>query len=183
MLPITAHAKPFKIENSQGKLIRCGDLKNTENAYVVRDCPELGDFLDHDPNPEPTPVPTPEPTANPTSVPMDCSDGTFNDTQHGLQIERFYQPGVVQHLCARIPKLDLHSIEVQSVNRANAQCNMYIMMIKSPTGKKYESVGVQPGPSILNEQGTWQFDIILIDDIDSLCADNKALQTTIRTKG
>lgn len=173
-----SYAKPFKIENSFGQLVRCGDWKNTPNAMVIRGCPQLGDFLDNDPNPEPTPDPTPVPTGKPTAVPSGqpvICEARFGQGSGELVLRKMFEPGVLTHTCAYIPPTNKPFIEVSSVNTSNASCNVFTMDVRSPSGVKYSSTSVQPGVAIYPETGTWQFDFTLENDEKSLCAKNHEL--------
>ena len=181
-----ALAKPFKVENSNGQLVRCGDWKNTPNAMGIRGCPQLGDYLESSPIPEPTPTPfiptepTIVPTVLPTGQPVTC-EYRFVETAEGLMLDKVYPPGITTHTCAYLPKVNKPFIEVNSVNRSIALCNVFKVYMRSPSGVQYESTGVQPGMPIQPEIGTWQVDVTL--STESLCATNKALLITIRTKG
>ena len=171
-----SYAKLFQIENSNGELIQCGEWKNTPNAIIIRNCPQLGDFLDVGPTPTPSPIPT----VIPTGQPVIC-EYRFVNTDEGLKLDRVYEPDVITHTCAFIPKVNKLFIEVKSVNRANTQCNSFIVLMRSPSGIEYESIGSQPGLSIQPEVGTWQIDIKL--QTEGLCAVNKSLLINILTKG
>lgn len=184
-----AYAKPLKIENSQGKLIRCGDLKNTEGAFVIRGCPELGDFLDHDPTPEPTPEPnpTPVPTIQETPRPVTC-EYRFVETSEGLKLNRVFPVGEIVHTCAYMGPISSFFVELGSVNGSKASCPAYTITATSPSGKqfdpagnKYESTAVQPGMPLYTEVGTWQIDVYLIPGTE--CAKPYDLNILIRTKG
>lgn len=187
-IPCISYSKPLKIENSFGQLVRCGDWKNTPNAVVIRGCPQLGDFLDNDPNPEPTPDPTPTiiptivPTVIPTGQPVIC-EARFTQGSGEVFLSKIFEPGVLTHTCAYIKPTTRPFIEISSVNGSNASCNVFLLQARSPSGVKYESNSVQPGLVVKPEVGTWQIDVTLENNELSLCAKNKPLTIHIPELG
>ena len=182
-----ACAKPLKIENSFGQLVRCGDWINTTNAVVIRNCPELAVLFDLQPEPTGTPSPTstPEPTAPPvptaTKAPITC-EYRFTDTAEGLLLEKVFPIGQTTKTCAYMGAETLKNlfIEQNSVNRSNAFCPVYVLDVTSPSGRRYATQSVQPGLIVDPEVGTWQWNVHPI--LGSECEKPYALQLLIRTK-
>lgn len=177
-----ACAKPLKIENSFGQLVRCGEWKNTTNAIVIRGCPELGDFLDTKPEPTPEPTLEPTPTATPvhTNKPIICQY-RFVETGDGLILEKVFPLDQVTHTCAYMSPVDVSFVELQSTNRSNTSCPWYSVLVRSPSGVEYLTEGTQPGTPLYAEVGTWQIDIS--SDPETSCGEPFGLQLMIRTKG
>jgi hypothetical protein len=186
-----AIAKPLKIETLDGKLVRCGEWKNTTNAVVIRGCPELGALFESTPDPEPTPTPTvpppvatPSPTATPAPTRQIVCEKRFVDTAHGVQfLNNYFAPGEEVKYCAYIPSNAPRFIELQGQNHSNTSCNFYFCELISPSGVSYECDGSQPGTTITKEVGTWQINIELDDSEETLCAEPWGLSLTFRTKG
>lgn len=135
-----------------------------------------------------TPTPSPSPTPKPTIV-ADCADGSFvawdpkarelhfGDPRKGGVI---YQPGRTYHLCFTLPASAQPFFFLESVNHANAACNLYGLWLVAPDGTTYTLPKVvQPGVPPLPQAGKWQV-VLLLDEHEAPCASPVGLSMTIR---
>ncbi len=135
-----------------------------------------------------TPAPSASPTPKPTFA-ADCSDGSFvswgdrarelhfGDPKKGGVI---YEPGRPYHLCFTLPSSTAPFFFLESVNHANAGCNVYGVWLVAPDGTTYALPKVtQPGAPPMTQQGKWQV-VLVLDEHEAPCARPFGLSMTIR---
>lgn len=131
----------------------------------------------HPPLPSSTPAPTRTPT--PTAV-VDCSDGSFGydpSRKTLTYLNRVYEPGRFYRLCMRV-RADMPApsgtLQVDSVNHGNASCNVFHLLLTSPSGvtRAYEPM-IAPIARAPFEVGTWGVTLML--DVNDRCGDNPGL--------
>lgn len=121
------------------------------------------------------PSPSPAPTRSPApTVDMDCSDGTIGQTAS----RRTYEPGRIYHLCLNVPATATAPagiLQIDSVNHANASCNVYQLTLTRPDGAQtayLPMVAPIARPNFM--RGKWGVTVRLDPD-NARCANNPGL--------
>lgn len=133
----------------------------------------------------PAPTGTPSPSVKPTLVP-DCSDGSFSKRAGrgealwlGSEERPFiFEPGRVYKLCMTVPAAATARagiMEFGSANKGNASCGIHHVWLVSPTGRDGHDYGPAPGPRPMFERGKWSVLVMLENNPETLCAENKGL--------
>ncbi len=126
---------------------------------------------EHGPAPSASPAPTRSPA--PTVV-VDCTDGTIS----GTATRRTYEPGRVYNLCLNVPadaKAPAGILQIDSVNHANASCNLYQLVLTRPDGVVLSYLPVVAPIARPNfMRGRWGVTVRLDPD-DARCANNPGL--------
>lgn len=153
-------------------------LASTANAADAETCARMKRRYERECSiPVPTPVPTRTPS--PTAV-VDCSDGAFSLDAAGKVLSRenrTYEPGRVYNLCMTVPTsatAPAGILRLDSVNHANASCNIHHVWLTSPSGATSTTSGPAPGLNVKFERGKWGV-LVMLDANDARCATNPGL--------